>query len=877
MKSSNEIRKLFLDYFARCNHSVVGSSSLIPHNDPSLMFTNSGMVQFKDLFLGREDREYKRAVTSQKCVRAGGKHNDLDNVGYTKRHLTFFEMLGNFSFGDYFKKEAIEFAWNFITKELGLDKKRLYVTVYHTDEEAYSIWQKVTGFSDEKIIRISTNDNFWSMGDVGPCGPCTEIFYDQGEQLFGGLPGTKDEDGDRFVEIWNLVFMQSEQQKSGKVTDLPKKSVDTGMGLERISSIMQGVYDNFKTDNLSSIIDNISDITSIDSKDRESVSHRIIADHLRSSAFLIADGVMPLNEGRGYVLRRIMRRAIRHIHKLGYKDILMPKLLPNLIHQMGNQFQELPKNQALIEDVLKQEEKSFRSTLDRGMRLIEDKLKGMSSGAIFPGVAAFELHDTYGFPIDLTETILQEKKISLDRKGFDEAMAEQKKKARAAWAGSGEDSVKKIWFDIKDEHGITEFLGYNDDTAQATVRALVQDDKPVSKIENKDKFYLVTNQTPFYAESGGQVGDIGRISRDSLEIEVIDTKNPLPGLHSHLCKINKGTVSVGDNVNLEINKKYRNKLKRNHTATHLLHAVLKDLVGEHVSQRGSLVAEDRLRFDFSHSSAISREKLDKIQNTINQMIVSDAEVKTRLMKYDDAVSNGAMALFGEKYGDEVRVVFVEGTDHSYSVELCGGTHVSRLGEIGGIKIISESAISSGVRRIEAVTGTDAYESWARDSKILSDVSLKLQSKVGDMLDKIEDLLLQNKTLQKDIQKYKQKDLAGSINDKDAIEVGGIKFLSQKIENIETADLRSLVQQYITKTDSVVTLFFGVSGNKTSFVCGVSKDIHDKVGAKDLIQKVAKNFGSNGGGNMLIAQGGGATSSKADKKAVEDILSHLKSL
>jgi alanyl-tRNA synthetase len=876
MKSSNEIRKLFLDYFAKYGHKALPSSSLIPHNDPSLMFTNSGMVQFKDLFLGREDRGYTKAVTSQKCVRAGGKHNDLDNVGYTKRHLTFFEMLGNFSFGDYFKEESIEYAWNFLTQELGLDKSKLYITIYHTDEEAYSIWEKTTGFSDDKIIRISTNDNFWSMGDVGPCGPCSEIFYDQGEDLFGGLPGTKDQDGDRFVEIWNLVFMQNEQSKSGEMIDLPKKSVDTGMGLERIASIMQGVYDNFKTDTLKSIIDDISDVTSIDSKNYNSVSHRIIADHLRSSAFLIADGVMPVNEGRGYVLRRIMRRAIRHIHNLGYKDVLLPKLLPNLVSQMGVQFSELTKSQALISDVFTNEEKSFRSTLDRGMRLIEDKMKEVKPGSVFSGQTAFELHDTYGFPIDLTETILQEKGVSLDRKGFDESMDIQKKKARAAWSGSGDGEVQKIWFDIKEEHGRTEFLGYNDNASQAIVTALVQDDEIVDKIDNKREFYLLVNQTPFYAESGGQVGDIGVVSGDSFEIEVVNTKTPLSGLHAHLCKLSKGNISVGENVNLEINRKYRNKLRRNHTTTHLLHAVLKNAVGEHVAQRGSLVAEDRLRFDFSHTSSITRAKLDEMQNSINHMIVSDASVSTRLMKYDDAVSAGAMALFGEKYGDEVRVVFIEGIDHSYSVELCGGTHVSRLGEIGAVKIISESSISSGVRRIEAVTGPEAYESWAQESSVLSEVSSKLQSNTSDISEKIDGILSKNKKLEKEVQKYKQKDLASSMDTKNAVDINGIKFLSQKIDDIEAGDLRMLLQKYISNNQSI-GLFFGRSGEKTSFICGVSKDLHDKVGAKDLIALVAGNFGSNGGGNMMIAQGGGKSSEDSETKSTDDVIAKLKSL
>ncbi len=876
MKSSNEIRKLFLDYFAMHDHKPLPSSSLIPHNDPSLMFTNSGMVQFKDVFLGREAREYKKATTSQKCVRAGGKHNDLDNVGYTKRHLTFFEMLGNFSFGDYFKEESIEYAWNFLTKELGLDQSKLYITTYHTDEEAYSIWKRVSGFADDKIIRISTNDNFWSMGDVGPCGPCSEIFYDQGEDLFGGLPGTKDQDGDRFVEIWNLVFMQNEQSKSGKTTDLPKKSVDTGMGLERIASIIQGVYDNFKADTLKSIIDDISDITSVGSKDYDSVSHRIIADHLRSSAFLIADGVMPVNEGRGYVLRRIMRRAIRHIHNLGYKDTLLPQLLPNLVSQMGVQFPELTKSQALISDVFTNEEKAFRSTLERGMRLIADKLKGVKSGSVFSGQTAFELHDTYGFPIDLTETILQEKGVTLDRKTFDESMGIQKKKARAAWSGSGDGEVQKIWFDVKEEHGRTEFLGYHDDTSQATVTVLVQDNEIVNKVDNKKEFYLLVNQTPFYTESGGQVGDIGIISGDSFEIDVVNTTAPLSGLHVHICKLSKGSIAVGENVNLAINAQYRKKLRRNHTATHLLHAVLKDAVGEHVSQRGSLVAEDRLRFDFSHTSSIPRDKLDEIQNSINHMIVSDASVSTRIMKYNDAVNAGAMALFGEKYGDEVRVVFVEGMGNAYSVELCGGTHVARLGEIGAIKIISESSISSGVRRIEAVTGPDAYESWAQESSLLSKMSSKLQANASDISEKVDSLLAKNKSLEKEAQEYKQKGFANRMDAKNAIDINGIKFLSQKIDDIEAGDLRLLLQKYIANKKSVGLLFGGSCG-KTSFICGVSKDLHDKVGAKDLIALVADNFGSNGGGNMMIAQGGGKSSENSETKSTDDIIAKLKSL
>jgi len=878
MKTTNEIRDLFLKYFSELGHEIVPSASLVPHNDPSLMFTNSGMVQFKDVFLEKEKRPYGNAISSQKCVRAGGKHNDLDNVGYTKRHLTFFEMLGNFSFGEYFKKEAIEYAWNFITKELGLNKSRIYITVYHNDEEAFSIWKKVTGFPDSKIIRINTNDNFWSMGDTGPCGPCSEIFYDQGESLTGGLPGTKDQDGDRYVEIWNLVFMEKNQIRPGEMVDLSKKSIDTGMGLERITSIMQGVYDNFETDIFKLIINNISDITGSKSTGKNRFSHRIIADHLRSSAFLIADGVMPLNEGRGYVLRRIMRRAIRHIHNLKYKDLLMHKLLPVLTGEMGQCFPELIKNQELVAEIFKQEEASFKTTIDRGMKLIQAKTKDLKPKAVLSGKVAFELHDTYGFPVDLTKDILREKTISVNMEEFDQCMNLQKAKARKAWVGSGEKEVQNIWFDIRDSYGVTEFLGYMNDMSQGRVTGLIQDGKRVESVSNNKEFYIVTNQTPFYGESGGQIGDIGEIYDDkNLKVDVLDTKKPLPGVHAHLCKLKQGSLSIGDIIHLKIDIEHRNALRRSHTATHLLHASLRSLIGKHISQRGSLVAEDRLRFDFSHNGSIPSKKLDEIECAINNLILGDAAVKTKLMQYDEAVKEGAMALFGEKYSSEVRVITVEGEEKAHSVELCGGTHVSRLGEIGGIKIVSESAISSGIRRIEAITGSEAYNSWRGDYNVLTELALLLQSKNEEVLNKVSDLMKKNKALEKQLQTHKQSSLINAIGDKDTETVNHIRFLSKTIKDIDMGDLRNLVQQYLSGKENIVVLLFGTSEEKVSFVCGVTKDLHSKVGAKILVKIVADKFNSNGGGNDFICQGGGKMEPGKIELSTKEVKAVIKSI
>lgn len=877
MKTTNEIRELFLNYFNRNNHEIVPSSPLVPHNDPSLMFTNSGMVQFKGAFLGKEQLPYSKAASSQKCVRAGGKHNDLDNVGYTKRHLTFFEMLGNFSFGDYFKKEAIEYAWDFITKELGLNKSRIYITVYHDDNESFSIWKKVTGFSDSKIIRINTSDNFWSMGDTGPCGPCSEIFYDQGEGLEGGLPGTKNQDGDRYVEIWNLVFMEKNQIKLGEMVNLSHKSIDTGMGLERITSVIQGVYDNFETDVFKLIINNISEITGTKSTDKNRFSHRIIADHLRSSAFLISDGVMPLNEGRGYVLRRIMRRAIRHVHHLKYKDLLLTKLVPVLVGDMGQYFPELIKNQELISEIFKQEEASFRETIDRGIKLIQAKTKDLKPKSTLPGKIAFELHDTYGFPVDITADILKEKNILVDMNEFDKCMDIQKEKARKAWTGSDQKEVQNIWFDIKNTYGVVEFLGYTNHYSQGKVIGLVQDSKKVESVSNNDEFYLVTNQTPFYGESGGQIGDVGTIYDDKLKISVIDTKKPLPGLYAHLCKLKEGSISQGDVVHLKIDVEHRNAIRRSHTATHLLHSSLRDLIGKHVSQRGSLVAEDRLRFDFSHNGAIPRDKLDEIESKINLLILSDAQVKIKLVKYEEAVKAGAMALFGEKYERDVRVVTVGEEDKPHSIELCGGTHISRLGEIGGIKILSESAISSGIRRIEAVTGIEAYNSWRGDYNYITDLSLLLQSKNAEVLDKVSELLKKNKSLEKQLQSYKQSSLVSAISSQDIETINNVEFLFKTIKDIDMGDLRNLLQQYLSGRSSTIGLLFGASGDKVTFVCGVTKDLHSKIGAKSLVKIVADNFNSNGGGNDFMCQGGGTMAQDKIDLSVKEVKDIIKSI
>lgn len=864
MKNTRDIRSSFLSFFKKYNHEIVPSISTVPKNDPSMMFTNSGMVQFKDVFLGKETRDYTRAVSSQKCVRAGGKHNDLENVGYTKRHLTFFEMLGNFSFGDYFKENAIKYAWEFITKELSLDVNRIYITVYHTDYESLKLWKKITNFDDSKIIKIKTNDNFWSMGSAGPCGPCSEIFYDQGDEFFGGLPGTKDEDGDRYVEIWNLVFMQNEMLQSGKMVDLPKRCIDTGMGLERISAITQGVFDNFETDSMRAIIDAISDITL--RKFDGNTAHKIIADHLRSSAFLIADGVLPSNEGRGYVLRRILRRAIRQVQqRLGYSDLLMHQLVPALSHEMQESYPELMTNKEFISDVLKNEEQSFRSTLDKGIHLLNKETALLSKNSTLSGKVAFKLHDTYGFPVDLTQCILQEQSISVDMDGFNEEMQMQKSRAREAWSGSGEISIQEEWFDIKSQHGSTEFLGYDTTNAKGTVLAILHDDKAVGSAGKNDEVWVVLDQTPFYGESGGQLGDVGAMYADvdtnseiKVLIEVKDTKKPLSEIYAHKCLIKSGFINVGDVLKLSVNVKYRNALRRNHTATHLLHSALRSDVSSHISQKGSLVADDKLRFDFSCQQSISREQLDAIELKINKMILENYEVKTQIMKYEDAVKSGAMALFGEKYASEVRVISIDepNTCDLRSIELCGGTHVSRLGEIGVFKILSEASIAAGIRRIEASTGDYAFSTLQQSYGLLKDISMSLQVKEVEVLHKIAEILSEKKALEKEVAKSKQKNLSSLIGPGKMQKVGDINVLCDTFMDISVEDLRNAAQSYVTSNSDVVLVIFASFANKLGLICGVSKSLHNKLKAADLLKNIGKIISVKGGGGPLIAQGVG---------------------
>lgn len=852
MKTTNEIRNLFLDYFKKNDHTTVPSSSLVPSNDPTLMFTNAGMVQFKDVFTGKESRQYVRAASSQKCVRAGGKHNDLENVGHTKRHLTFFEMLGNFSFGDYFKKEAIKYAWDFITKELAINKEKLYLTVYHNDDEAFNAWKQITGFEDSKIIKISTNDNFWSMGDVGPCGPCSEIFYDQGDRYFGGLPGTKDQDGDRYVEIWNLVFMQYEQLSSGELVSLPKKSIDTGMGLERISAVVQGVYDNFAIDIFQSIINAIEDITSV--KALNNPAHRVIADHLRSTSFLIADGVMPSNEGRGYVLRRIIRRAVRYVNNIGYKTPLLHQLIPILTEEMGGSHPELIKNNGLILDLLKQEEEMFITTLDRGLKLLNSAVSDLGSGAILPGDVSFKLHDTYGFPIDLTQDILKEKNITVDLDGFNQHMQVQKERARTAWAGSGEEAVKDIWFSLKEKFGKTEFVGYATTKAKGNIIALIQNNAEVDSIDNNNEFYLIANQTPFYGEAGGQLGDVGIISIDKTEVTVLDTQKPLPGLHVHLCKLSKGKIKAGGEADFIVNEEYRNNLRRNHTATHLLHAALKNKLGNYVVQKGSLVASDKLRFDFSNKDAISRAKLDEIEAEVNSYIFKDIEVKTKIMKYTEALESGAVALFGEKYEEDVRVVSVAEEDLNHSIELCGGTHVARLGEIGLFKIVYESSIAAGIRRIEAVTAAQALMHFQKSTNLVKDISGRLQAKEEEIMPRIDDLIAAKKSLEKELSKTKNAQIGDALKQMPAKQIGKIKFVSDKFSNLDLGELRNLAQQYVLNNPATVMLLFNSLEDKLGFISAVSKDLQGIIKANEVMDLVNKALSGKGGGSPLIAQG-----------------------
>ncbi|WP_109464491.1 alanine--tRNA ligase [Albibacillus kandeliae] len=889
MRTLNDIRSTFLGYFAKNGHEVVDSSPLVPRNDPTLMFANSGMVQFKNLFTGVETRDYKRATTAQKCVRAGGKHNDLDNVGYTARHHTFFEMLGNFSFGDYFKSDAIPFAWELVTKEFGIDKSRLYVTVYHTDDEAAEIWKK-TGVPEDRIIRIATNDNFWMMGPTGPCGPCTEIFYDHGDKYWGGPPGSPEEDGDRFVEIWNLVFMQYEQFEDGTRRELEAQSIDTGMGIERVAALLQGTNDNYATDLIRSLIEASADATSTDPDGPGKTHHRVIADHLRSTSFLLADGVMPSNDGRGYVLRRIMRRAMRHAHLLGAKDPLMHRLVPALVRQMGAAYPELVRAQPLIEETLKLEETRFKQTLDRGLKLLDDEVLLLGQGKELPGEAAFKLYDTYGFPLDLTQDALREKGLTVDTSGFDVAMAEQKAKARAAWAGSGEAADATVWYDLYEADGATDFLGYDTETAEGQVVALVDDKmNQVDALTAGATGYIVTNQTPFYAESGGQVGDTGWIRRLQDEddyAEVTDTQKMAGGkLSIHKVNVVHGTITAGDAVALEVDHHRRSMIRANHSATHLLHEALRETLGDHVAQRGSLNAPDRLRFDFSHAKAMSKDELRQVERDVNAYIRQNSAVMTRIMTPDDARAIGAQALFGEKYGDEVRVVSMgradtgKGTDgKTYSIELCGGTHVERTGDIGAFALTSESASSAGVRRIEALTGAAAMTELRGRDERLSEIEGLLKVGRDEVAERVKALMDERKALSNEVAQLRRELAmfggAGQGAPAEARDVNGVKFHAQVLSGVSGKDLPALIDEHKSRLGSGAVLLIADTGGKAAVAAGVTADLADKVSAVDLVRAAVGELGGKGGGGRPdMAQGGGASTENADAaiKAAETVI------
>ncbi len=868
MTSTNDIRRSFLDYFGGNGHTIVPSAPLVPHNDPTLMFVNAGMVPFKNVFTGLETRPYQTATSSQKCVRAGGKHNDLDNVGYTARHHTFFEMLGNFSFGDYFKEQAITHAWNLITKEWGLPADRLTATVYHTDDEAFELWKKIAGLPEDRIIRIPTKDNFWAMGDSGPCGPCSEIFYDHGDHIWGGPPGSPEEDGDRFVEIWNLVFMQYEQEANEIVGELPKPSIDTGMGLERIAAVMQGVTDNYDTDTFKALIAESGALSRTATDGAHKASHRVIADHLRSAGFLIADGVLPANEGRGYVLRRIMRRAMRHAHIIGAKEPLMYRLVSSLVSEMGGAYPELVRAQPLIEETLLREETRFRKTLENGLRLLDEATVGLGEGGTLPGETAFKLYDTYGFPYDLTEDALRSRGLTVDRAGFDAAMAEQKAAARAAWKGSGEKASDEIWFDIAEKAGNTEFIGYSSTQGEGEVLAIVKDGVNFDSATVGETVTIVTNQTPFYGESGGQMGDAGRITtQGGLVALVDDTAKPLGRVHAHHATVEAGSIKVGDTVHMIVDVDRRDRIRANHSATHLLHAALRKELGAHVTQKGSLVAPDRLRFDFSHPEALTHAQIATIEADVNAQVRHNEEVTTRLMTPDDAVAAGAMALFGEKYGDEVRVLSMgKGDDAHYSVELCGGTHVRATGDIALFKIVSESAVSSGVRRIEALTG-EAARVWLveRDDK-LRQTAAALKTTPEDVPARIAALVEQSRKLERELAEAKKALALGGGGAAQAAgpeKVGSIDFLGQVIDGLDPKELRGIVDQNKATLGSGVSAVLAVVDGRASIAVGVTDDLKGSISAVDLVRAGVEALGGKGGGGRPdMAQGGGPDGDKA---------------
>ena len=886
MSGVNEIRATFLDYFAKNGHEVVPSSPLVPRNDPTLMFTNSGMVQFKNLFTGMERRDYSTATTAQKCVRAGGKHNDLDNVGYTARHHTFFEMLGNFSFGDYFKDRAIELAWNLVTKEFGLDAKRLLVTVYSEDDEAYDLWKRIAGLSDNRIIRIPTSDNFWQMGDTGPCGPCSEIFFDHGEHIWGGPPGSAEQDGDRFIEIWNLVFMQFEQYGDGTRTRLPRPSIDTGMGLERVAAVLQGVHDNYDIDLFKALIRASVELTGVAAEGDARASHRVIADHLRAASFLIADGVLPSNEGRGYVLRRIMRRGMRHAHLLGARDPLMWRLVPGLVREMGRAYPELARAEALITETLRLEETRFRKTLERGLGLLDEATTGMLEGDMLDGETAFKLYDTYGFPLDLTQDALRRRGIAVNLDGFQDAMARQKAEARASWAGSGEAASAAVWFAIKEKVGATEFLGYDTEAAEGAIVALVANGVEAASLETGAEGAIVVNQTPFYAESGGQIGDTGVILGDGFRFRVTDTRKEGEGVFVHVGVVEAGPIAVGATVKLTVDGERRGSIRANHSATHILHEALREVLGDHVAQKGSLVNADRLRFDFSHPKPMTAEELARVEEIANDVVLQNAEVTTRLMSLDDAQASGARALFGEKYGDEVRVVAMgrqsdgNRAGRAFSVELCGGTHVRRTGDIGLVSVVMESAVAAGVRRLEALTARGARRHLVEQDKRVRDLAASLKVQQADVVGRVETIADERRKLERELTEAKKK-LAMGGGAGAAVEavrtIGATEFVPRIVSGVAPKDLKGLVDEARNGFANRVVVLIGRSddGKAASIVVGVTPDAVAANNAVDLVRVATEVMGGKGGGGRPdMAQGGGPDGTKAEA-AIEAIAERIR--
>jgi alanyl-tRNA synthetase len=875
--STEDIRRAFLDYFVSSGHKELSSSPLLPQDDPTLLFTNAGMVQFKNIFTGKEKSKYKTATTSQKCLRAGGKHNDLENVGYTARHHTFFEMLGNFSFGDYFKESAIEYAWNLVTKVYGLDAKKLLVTVYSEDIEAYGLWKKISGLPDNKIIKISTSDNFWSMGETGPCGPCSEIFYDHGPKISGGIPGSANEDGDRYIEIWNLVFMQYEMQANGNRVDLPRPSIDTGMGLERMAAVLQGVHNNYEIDLFQNIITTSVEFSGVEAVNEDLISHRVIADHLRASAFLIADGVLPSNEGRGYVLRRIMRRAMRHVHKLGIKDPHMHRLVGSLQENMGDAFGEISRAKALIESTLKDEEIKFKDTLERGLGLLDQSIKKLHSSESLPGNVAFKLYDTYGFPIDLTADILRGKNIKLDYKGFENSMKAQKEQARKSWSGSGDKAADEVWLKLREREGEIKFLGYEVQSAKSIVKSIVLNGKEVEQLGVDEKAQVITSSSPFYAESGGQLGDTGSLDWDNGTAIVEDTKK-YENLIVHIVKITKGILKKSDYVNLSIDVERRNALRIHHSATHLLHESLRRHLGDHISQKGSLVSPDKLRFDISHNKPISNSDISLIENEINIKIRENFNIETTEMDIESARELGALALFGEKYGDQVRVVKMGESDKKYySVELCGGTHVNRSGDIGVFKILSESALGSGIRRIEAVAGQAALSEYQEENNIINELATELKTSKENIKARINSLILDKKHLEKKIIDLNKKINTSNKSDGESLIklVNGVKVINQVIETLPPKEIKGLVDEFKKELVSGIVIIISTLEKKASIVIGVTKDMSDKFNAIELTKTGVEVLGGKGGGGRPdMAQGGGPNYKNSDE-AIDQIIKLIK--